>query len=81
MNIVHNITKEGPRMTNRTRADHIRAMSDTELAQFLCTADWCGVCDQVREDGTCHALELGGPLNQSCAAGALKWLRQPEEEG
>lgn len=63
----------------RTRADRVRGMGDGELARLLCTADWCEACDQVRQDGTCRAVELGGPLNKHCVAGALKWLRQSEE--
>ena len=63
-----------------TNADRIRGMSDEELAELLCTADWCGVCDQVRQDGTCHAMELDGPLNRYCVAAGLKWLQQPAPE-
>ena len=63
-----------------TNADRIRAMSDEELAELLCTADWCEACDQVREDGTCHAMELDGPLSQHCVAAGLRWLRQPAKE-
>lgn len=67
-------------MKVETNADRIRAMSDGELAELLCTADWCDLCDQAKEDGTCHAMELGGPLNQFCVAGALKWLRRTVRE-
>lgn len=70
-------------MTDReilTKEQKIRAMSDEELAELLCTADWCEVCDQVRQDGTCHAMELGGPLNKYCVEAGLRWLRQPWEE-
>lgn len=63
-----------------TNAQKIRSMSDEELAETFCTADWCAACDQVRQDGTCHAVELGGPLNEYCVAGALKWLQQPTQE-
>ena len=63
-----------------TRADRIRAMSDEELAKAIAGADWCEYCDQVQENGTCHAMELGGPLNQHCIAGCLKWLQKPVEE-
>ena len=66
-----------PPMTN---ADHIRAMSDEELADLLCTADWCETCDQMREEGTCKAMELDGPLNKHCVSAALRWLRQPYKE-
>jgi hypothetical protein len=63
-----------------TNADHIRAMSDEELADLLCTADWCETCDQMREEGTCKAMELDGPLNKHCVSAALRWLRQPYKE-
>ena len=63
-----------------TNADRIRAMNDEELARLLCTADWCDLCNQVKEDGTCHAMELGGPLNQYCVAAGRRWLTQPAKE-
>ena len=63
-----------------TNADHIRAMSDEELADLLCTADWCETCDQMREEGTCKAMELDGPLNKHCVSAALRWLQQPYKE-
>ena len=63
-----------------SNADHIRAMSDEELADLLCTADWCETCDQMREEGTCKAMELDGPLSKHCVSAALRWLRQPYKE-
>lgn len=69
-----------PHIAGRTNADRIRAMSDEELEELICAADWCEMCDQVRQDGTCHAMELGGPLNKYCVAGALNWLQQPAPE-
>lgn len=74
---------EGKRLRERaarTNADRIRAMSDEELAELLCTADWCEVCDQMRQSGVCYAMELGGPLNQYCVAAGLRWLQQPASE-
>lgn len=64
----------------QTNADHIRSMSDEELADLLCTADWCETCDQMREEGTCKAMELDGPLSKHCVSAALRWLRQPYKE-
>ena len=55
----------------QSNADHIRSMSDEELANLLCTADWCETCDQMREEGTCKAMELDGPLNKHCVSAAL----------
>ncbi|MBU5627726.1 hypothetical protein KQI82_12480 [Oscillibacter sp. MSJ-2] len=63
-----------------TNGDRIRAMSDEELAELLCTADWCEECDQLKEGGTCHAMELDGPLSKYCVAAGLKWLAQPAQE-
>ncbi len=64
-----------------TNADRIRSMSDEELADLLCTADWCRSCDQTKDNGTCQAMELDGPLCKYCVAAGLRWLRQPAEEG
>lgn len=58
-----------------TNADMIRSMSDEELAKVLCDADWCNVCGQLEQDGTCHAMEMGGKLNSYCKSGCLTWLR------
>ena len=63
-----------------SNADHIRAMSDEELSELLCTADWCEICDQLKEDGTCKAMELDGPLGKHCVAAGLRWLKQPYKE-
>lgn len=63
-----------------TNADHIRSMTDEELANLLCTADWCETCDQLREEGTCKAMELDGPLSKHCVSAALRWLQQPYKE-
>lgn len=63
-----------------TNADMIRAMSDEELAEIFCAADWCNACGQLKQDGTCHAMEMGGPLHPYCKAGCLTWLRQSAVE-
>lgn len=68
---------EGQEMTN---ADMIRSMSNEELAEVFCNADWCNACGQLKQDGTCLAMEMGGPLNPYCKAGCLTWLRQPAGE-
>lgn len=67
-------------MRQMTNADMIRAMSDEELAEVFCDADWCNACGQLKQDGTCHAMEMGGPLNPYCKAGCLTWLRQSAVE-
>ena len=63
-----------------TNADMIRSMSDEELDEIFCAADWCKYCGQLKQDGTCHAMEMGGPLDQYCKAGCLTWLRQSAAE-
>lgn len=57
-----------------TNADRIRAMSDEELAEFLC--DFRG-CDT--DENTC----IGCKGEQYCRAGhagTMEWLQQPAEE-
>ena len=49
-----------------TNADRIRAMSDEEMAEYLCGLTYCCECEHR---GTCN----GGD-------GYLKWLQQPAEE-
>ena len=63
-----------------TNADLIRAMSDEELAEVFCNADWCNACGQLKQDGTCRAMEMGGKLDTYCKAGCLTWLRQSAAE-
>ena len=41
-------------------------------------ADFMGV--ERKQDGTCHAIEMCGPLNPYCKAGCLTWLRQSAVE-
>lgn len=81
---VRDVTKtSGETVTNRnglTNADHIRSMNDEELAELLCTADWCETCDQLKENGTCKAMEQDGPLGKHCVSAGLRWLRQPYKE-
>ena len=57
-----------------TNADRIRAMSDEELAEFLC--DFRG-CDT--DENTC----IGCKGEQYCRAGhagTMEWLKQPAEK-
>lgn len=58
----------------KTNADRIRAMSDDELAEFLC--DRMAHCDPRYCPGceTC-GIEIGK------ASGLKNWLQQPAEEG
>lgn len=52
-----------PPMTN---SDRIRAMSDEELAEYLCGLTYCCECEHR---DTCNGED-----------GYLKWLRQPAED-
>lgn len=49
-----------------SNADRIRAMSDEELAEYLCGLTYCCECEHR---DTCNGED-----------GYLKWLRQPAEE-
>lgn len=53
---------------------------DEELAEVFCDADWCNACGQLKQDGTCRAMEMGGELDTYCKAGCLTWLRQSAVE-
>ena len=55
----------------KTNADRIRAMSDEELAAFLCKKFGC-------HSDTCPGIELCKP-NEGKANGLLKWLQHPAE--
>ena len=52
-----------------TNADRIRAMSDEELAEYLCGLTYCCEC---KYQDACN--DCGGD-------GYLKWLKRPAEEG
>jgi hypothetical protein len=56
-----------------TNADRIRAMSDEELAKFIC--EWCNCVP-----GYCPGVEMCTP-SLGKANGLVKWLQQPAEEG
>lgn len=55
-----------------TNGDRIRAMSDEELAQFMCRVFMCQI-------NNCPGAEVC-TTNDGKANGMLKWLRQPEKE-
>ena len=55
-----------------TKADRIRAMSDEELAKFLCDISTAECCDR-----SCPARGICGFGDN----GMIKWLKQPAEEG
>lgn len=55
-----------------TNGDCIRAMSDEELAQFMCRTFMCQI-------NNCPGAELR-TTNDGKANGMVKWLRQPAKE-
>ena len=57
---------ERPFVPPISNADRIRAMSDEELAEYLCGLTYCCECEHR---GTCNGED-----------GYLKWLKQPAEE-
>ena len=59
------------RKRKQSNADRIRAMSDEELAAFLCKKFRC-------HSDTCPGIELCKP-NEGKANGLLKWIQQPAE--
>ena len=59
------------RKRKQSNADRIRAMSDEELAAFLCKKFGCHL-------ENCPGIELCKP-NEGKANGLLKWLQQPAE--
>ena len=65
-----------------TNANHIRAMSDEELAELLISADFCEGCEYCDKVGICRYYEAhpDGVLADGCRQAVRKWLQQPAEE-
>lgn len=57
-----------------TNADKIRAMSDEELAEWLCQALDCDFCKAHMQNIPTHSC------CENHESGILKWLQQPAEE-
>jgi hypothetical protein len=55
----------------QTNADHIRAMSDEELAKWLCSISTAECCDR-----SCPARDMCDMGDN----GLIKWLKQPVED-
>ena len=57
----------------KTNADHIRSISDKELAMFLCNFRSCNadeyICEGCKAEKYCHAGHEG----------TIDWLQQPAE--
>lgn len=60
-----------PRPTPQTNADRIRAMSDEELAKWLCSISTAECCER-----SCPARDMCD-LGDN---GLIKWLKQPVED-
>jgi hypothetical protein len=58
-----------------TNADRIRAMSDEELAVWLC--DICSICDCCAVAEECREV----PGYEVCRGNVAEWLRQPVKDG
>ena len=73
--IVQEVAKEYGKDTNvRSNADHIRAMSDVELADYLETLTMiCSTCIYQNED--CAPIS-----NEKCRDGILTWLKSEVKE-
>ena len=62
-----------------TNADHIRAMSDEELAEFLNDCETCHICSE-HERLSDNPFSRGEKCDMKCAGHTLDWLKQPYEE-
>ena len=63
----------------KTNADHIRAMSDEELATHLHDIGWdCHLCAEHIRLGNEPFLR-GEKCDKKCAEHCLEWLKQPAE--
>lgn len=63
-----------------TNADHIRAMSDEELASEMSQPSISTVCDIVCQ-GDCKAIAtLNKTCGDVCKEIIMKWLQQPAED-
>ena len=63
-----------------TNADHIRSMSDEELASYLIENAWdCHLCSEpFRLDN--EPLLRGEKCDEKCVAHCLEWLAEPYKE-
>ena len=57
-----------------TNADRIRAMSDEELAEWLCRALDCGFCKSYLQDMSIYSC------CENQVKGIFDWLQSPTEE-
>ena len=63
-----------------TNADRIRAMSDEEIAEYVCRNSINTLCDIIC-GGECNAIStLKRSGDWACKEIVMKWLQQPSEE-
>ena len=62
-----------------TNGDKIRAMSDSEYADWLCDHLICGDCPVYENCGK-ESRKHGGATAEDCFNRLLGWLRSPVEE-
>lgn len=63
-----------------TNADHIRAMSDEELANEMRKRSISTICDIVCQGGCKAIATLNKTCNEVCREIIMKWLQQPCKE-
>lgn len=63
-----------------TNGDKIRAMSDSEYADWLCDHLLCGDCPVYAKCGRESRKCGGGASTEDCFDRLLGWLRSPVEE-
>ena len=71
---------EGKDTYVHTKADRIRAMSDEEIAEYVCRNSINTLCDIIC-GGECNAIAtLKKSGDWACKEIVMKWLQQPVEE-
>lgn len=66
----------GKKLGQKTNADHIRSMSDEELAKWLADMWDCCYCSEYDRTGG-HPLFSAEPCDQKCEQHCFDWLKQP----
>ena len=69
----------GWKSTPKTNADHIRSMTDEELAKWLADTWDCHECSEHERIGD-HPLLKSEPCDQECERHCLEWLKRTYEE-
>ena len=69
----------GKKFDQKTNADHIRSMTDEELAVFLECFEVCHYCSE-HERLENEPLLRGDVCDEDCENHMLDWLKQPYKE-